>query len=61
MHLSNQSSHLDLLNKGDGLIRCSAQRETDKNLDKGERRADIGHLDADFAIFTELTEHWFNF
>ena len=61
MYRSNQGSHLDLLNKGDGLIRCSAQRETDKNLDKGERRADIGHLDADFAIFTELTEHWFNF
>ena len=50
---------MDLLNKGDGLIRCSAQREMDKNLDKGERRADIGHFDADFAIFTELMEHWF--
>ena len=57
MQHSNQSSHLDLLNKGDGLIRRSAQRETDKNLDKGERRADVGHLDADFAIFTELTEY----
>ena len=50
---------MDLLNKGDGLIRCSAQREMDKNLDKGERRAEAeaGHLDADFAIFTELTEY----
>ena len=54
-----------LLNKEeDGLIRCIAQRETDKNLDKGYRRADIGHLNADSAIFTELREimeHWFNF
>mgnify|MGYP001410793231 CR=1 FL=1 len=58
MQRSNQSSHLDLLNKGDGLIRRRAQREMDKNLDKGERRADIGHLDADFAIFTELTEYF---
>ena len=56
---------MDLPNKEeDGLIRCSAQRGLDKNLDKGDRRADIGHLDADSAIFTELRGimgHWFKF